>query len=141
MEGIPTGTTIPCVGAIVRDERGRLLLVRRRNEPGAGRWSVPGGRIEADETPPMAVVREVEEETHLRVTVDGFAGLVERPAPGGGTFVIEDFYARAEPGADPHAIKAGDDATEVGWFSPLEVPHLDCVEGLVDALRGWRVIP
>ena len=48
---------VPCVGAIIRDEAERLLLIQRRNEPGAGLWSLPGGRIEAGETDQRAVVR------------------------------------------------------------------------------------
>ena len=134
------GRTIPCVGAVVRDERGRLLLVRRGNEPGRGLWSVPGGRIEPGETPQQALVREVLEETRLAVVPDALAGIVERDAPGGGVFVIEDFFAQLEPGTDPRAAHAGDDADEVGWFHPEQVVELDCVEGLVDALRQWRVL-
>ncbi|MGI8799897.1 MAG: NUDIX hydrolase, partial [Pseudonocardia sp.] len=58
---------VACVGAIVRDAAGRLLLVQRVNEPGAGRWSLPGGRVEPGETDQDAVVREVAEETGLQV--------------------------------------------------------------------------
>ncbi|MBA2553039.1 MAG: NUDIX domain-containing protein, partial [Geodermatophilaceae bacterium] len=59
------GQRIPCVGAIVYDEAGRLLLIRRGQPPHAGSWSLPGGRIEAGETPRQAVVREAAEETGL----------------------------------------------------------------------------
>ena len=37
---------IPCVGAVIKDRDGRLLLIKRGHEPGAGLWSLPGGRIE-----------------------------------------------------------------------------------------------
>ena len=50
---------IPCVGAIITDHRGWLLLIKRGHEPGAGLWSLPGGRIEPDETGEQAVVREI----------------------------------------------------------------------------------
>lgn len=129
-----------CVGAIARDERGRLLLVRRGNEPGRGRWSVPGGRVEPGEGTWAAVIREVREETDLHVTVDALAGVVERPGPDGEVFVIEDYYVQLEPGTDPHALRAGSDADEVGWFYPEQVVTMDCVDGLVDALRSWRVL-
>lgn len=134
-------TPIPCAGAVVRDDRGRLLLVRRGQEPGLGQWSIPGGRVEPGESAAEAVAREVEEETGLRVVVDALAGVVERPALGGGTYLIEDHYARVEPGRDPHTIVAGSDAAEVGWFSVREVAHLDCVDGLVKALTRWGVLP
>lgn len=134
------GPTIACVGAVVRDERGRLLLVRRANEPGRGQWSVPGGRVEAGETPQQALVREVFEETRLSVVPDALAGVVEKDAPGGGTYLIEDFHAWLEPGTDPRSAHAGDDADDVGWFHPEQVLALDCVDGLVDALLRWRVL-
>lgn len=132
---------VPCVGAVVRDRHGRLLLVRRGNDPGRGLWSVPGGRVEAGEDPLAATVREVVEETGLRVLVDGLAGTVERPGPGGVVYVIEDYFARPAPDVDPDAATAGDDADAVAWFAPAEVPGLACVEGLVEALRAWDVLP
>ena len=49
---------IPCVGGIIRDEAGRLLLIQRGHDPEAGRWSVPGGRIEAGESDAQALVQE-----------------------------------------------------------------------------------
>jgi 8-oxo-dGTP diphosphatase len=134
-------TRVACVGAVVRDDRGRLLLVRRGTEPAKGRWSVPGGRIEPGETAVEAVVRELVEETGLRVVVTGLAGTVERTGPGGTIYDIDDFYARLEPGVDPEQVRAGDDAAEAGWFTFAEVEELDCVDGLLDTLRGWQVIP
>jgi len=129
------------VGAIVRDDRGRVLVIRRGTEPGRGLWSIPGGRVEAGETSRQAVVREVEEETHVRIALNGLAGVVERDGPGGVVYVIEDWFARVEPGTDPRAVHAGDDADEARWVFPDEIEHLACVDGLVDALRGWKVVP
>jgi 8-oxo-dGTP diphosphatase len=132
---------VPAVGAVVRDDHDRLLLVRRGQEPGLGRWSLPGGRVEPGESARDAVVREVDEETGLRVVVTGLAGNVERPGPGGVLYEIEDFYARVEPGTDPRALQAGDDATDAAWFSSRRLDEVDCVEGLVDALTSWGVLP
>jgi 8-oxo-dGTP diphosphatase len=138
-------TRVACVGAVVRDDRGRLLLVRRGTEPAKGRWAVPGGRIEPGETAVEAVVRELVEETGLRVVVAGLAGNVERNGPGGVVYDIDDFHARLEPGVDPEKVQAGDDAAEAGWFTDTEVEELDrageLVDGLLDTLRGWQVIP
>jgi 8-oxo-dGTP diphosphatase len=138
-------TRVACVGAVVRDDRGRLLLVRRGTEPAKGRWSVPGGRIEPGETAAEAVVRELLEETGLCVVVTGLAGTVERTGPGGVVYDIDDFYARLGPGVDPGHVRAGDDAAEAGWFTSAEVEELDrgdgLVDGLLDTLRGWQVTP
>lgn len=131
---------IPCVGAIVHDERRRLLLVLRGNEPGRGRWSVPGGRVEAGESDESAVLREVAEETGLRAEVVHPVGSVRRAAPGGGTYVIRDFLLR--PATQPaSALIAGDDADAARWVTRTELESLPLVEGLVEALTAWSVLP
>jgi ADP-ribose pyrophosphatase YjhB (NUDIX family) len=130
-----------CAGGIVRDDRDRILLVRRGQEPGQGRWSVPGGRVEAGETGPEAAAREVFEETGLRVVVTGVAGYVELPAPDGGIYEVEDYFARVEPGNDPRALRAGSDADDVGWFPVHRVEELDLTQDLGRTLREWGVLP
>jgi 8-oxo-dGTP diphosphatase len=131
---------IDCVGGIVVDTDGRLLLVRRGLEPAKGRWSVPGGRVEPGESDAEATAREVLEETALVVEVGTLAGGVERDAPGGGVYVIRDYVCRPTRGADPSAVRAGDDADEAAWFTPDEVRRLDTSPGLVDALVDWGVL-
>lgn len=51
--------------ALIRDDRGRVLLVRQRSGPFAGAWLLPGGRASDDESAIQALVREVREETGL----------------------------------------------------------------------------
>jgi 8-oxo-dGTP diphosphatase len=139
--GSMSATRIEAVGAVVRDDRERLLLIRRGREPGLGRWSLPGGRVEPGEDARHAVVREVEEETGLRIVVTGLAGYVERPGPDAVVFEIEDYYARVEPGSDPHVLVPGDDAVDAGWFPPHRLVGLDLVDGLLDVLTEWGVLP
>jgi 8-oxo-dGTP diphosphatase len=128
---------IACVGAVVRDRDGRLLLVQRANEPGRGLWSIPGGRVEPGESAQDAVVREVAEETGLPVVVSGLAGVVERPAPGGAVYVIEDYVARLAPGVEPGSLRAADDALAAAWVPVEELYRLPCVDGLRTALEEW----
>ncbi|HWS44455.1 MAG TPA: NUDIX domain-containing protein [Acidimicrobiia bacterium] len=121
----------PAVGAIVVED-GALLLVRRARPPGAGLWSVPGGRVEAGERLQAAVVREVREETGIAVRVDDLAGFAERIGADH-HFVILDFFAQAVPtGQTP---RAGDDAREAAWVPLADVADLDLVDGLLDFLR------
>jgi 8-oxo-dGTP diphosphatase len=134
---------IPCVGGIVLHQGPdgpRLLLVRRGQEPAKGTWSVPGGRVEVGESASVATAREVLEETALRVDVGRLVGSVERDAPGGGVYVIRDFACFPARDVDVAAVRAGDDADEVGWFTPDEVRRLDCSPGLVEALTDWGVL-
>jgi len=57
------------VGAVILDEHGQVVLIRRRFEPLAGHWSLPGGMLEVGETLEAGVAREVLEETGLDVAV------------------------------------------------------------------------
>lgn len=124
-----------CVGAVAVDAE-QLLLVRRATPPGAGQWSLPGGRVEVGETLAEAVVRELEEETGLTAMCDELVGWVERIGPDY-HFVILDFRVTV---LDRGAPVAGDDAAEVAWVTLAEVPDLDLVDGLAEFLHEHGVL-
>ena len=124
-----------CVGAVAVAD-GQLLLVRRGRGPGSGRWSVPGGRVEAGETLRQAVVREVAEETGLQVHCGELLGWAERIGPQH-HFVILDFVVTVSGGRLP---VAGDDAAEAGWFPLSSVPELALVDGMAGFLREHGVL-
>ncbi|HET9091976.1 MAG TPA: NUDIX hydrolase [Acidimicrobiales bacterium] len=125
------------VGGIVRHE-GALLVVRRGRPPGAGLYSVPGGRVEEGETLEEAVAREVREETGIDVAVRELVGFVERRGEGY-HFLIIDYLA------DPldHSLlepRPGDDAAEARWVPLEEVGSLPLVEGLAGFLRHHGIL-
>ena len=93
-----TGQRIHCAGAIIFDRTGRLLLIRRRNAPGAGLWSLPGGRIEPGETDTQAVIREVKEETGLTVVPGRLAGTAELPGPAASVIEVRDYLVTVAGG-------------------------------------------
>jgi ADP-ribose pyrophosphatase YjhB (NUDIX family) len=124
----------------VLDGRGRLLVIRRGQAPSAGLWSVPGGRCRPDEAPDDACVREVAEETGVAVRVLRLAGQVERDAPDGDVYVIDDFVC-ALAGGPAAAPVAGDDADDARWVTRAELAALELVPGLWDCLVGWGVLP
>ena len=130
---------VPCVGAVVLDDDGRLLLVRRGREPSRGLWSLPGGRVEPGESDAGAVAREVLEETGLRVRVGAVVGRVRIPAGDGVVYDVADHRCTlAEPGQVP---RAGDDADDVLFADATALADLPCTPLLVETLRGWGVLP
>lgn len=137
---VSDGLVTRCVGAVIHDSAGRLLLVKRGNEPGKGTWSVPGGRVEADETDQLAVQREVQEETGLLVLVGALLGRIVRPAPHG-IYEIFDYSCRSSE----TALSPGDDAADAAWVDSATFATLHrknaLTEGLEPALRSWNCLP
>ncbi|WIY03372.1 NUDIX domain-containing protein [Amycolatopsis mongoliensis] len=135
MDGL-TSTTIRCVGGIAFDPAGRLLLIRRANDPGSGQWSLPGGRVEPGETDKEAVVRELFEETGLDVIPGTLIGTVTR-----GPYEIHDYACSVTGGA----LTAGDDASEARWSDAADLSALEAAGELVDllyvTLRDWKALP
>jgi ADP-ribose pyrophosphatase YjhB (NUDIX family) len=123
---------VRCVGGLAYDDAGRLLLVRRANDPGRGRWSVPGGRVEPGEDDAAALVREMAEETGLVVRPGPLVGRVRR-----GPFDILDYRCTVLGGT----LRAGDDALEARWCALADLDRLLLVEGVVAALTEWRALP
>jgi 8-oxo-dGTP diphosphatase len=124
---------VRCVGALVRDGAGRLLVVQRAREPSAGTWSLPGGRVEPGETDAEAVTREVREETGLTVRPAALVGTVERAGPDGAVYQIHDYAADLVGGE----LAAATDAADACWVTAEELTALPCSPGLLEALREW----
>lgn len=131
-----SASVIPCVGAVVTDEQGRLLVIQRGHDPGAGLWSIPGGRIEPGETDAQALVRELLEETNMQVKVGKLIGRVQRPGLGGAVIDIRDYAATVTGGT----LRAGDDAADARWVTAAELGRLEVTEGLIEALTEWGVL-
>jgi 8-oxo-dGTP diphosphatase len=142
---------IPCVGAIIRDDSGRLLLIKRGHEPGLGLWSLPGGRIEAGESDAEALMRELREETGLIVRPGKLIGSARQLAADDGEqgdheqgdrnqgdreLDIRDYAATVIGGS----LAAGDDAAEAAWVSVAGLYDLPLTEGLLEALTTWGVV-
>ena len=120
---------ILAASALVTDEHGRVLLVLRGRPPQRGRWSLPGGSVEAGESLEQTAACEVFEETGLRVAVGAELWSLEIPAGDGRSYEIHDFAATVTGGT----LLAGDDADDARWFAPTD---LDAVELTTD-LRSY----
>ena len=106
--------------AILIEKDGRVLLVRRVNEPFRGLWSLPAGFVDADEDPARAAERECLEETGLTVRVTRVLDIIAgREHPRGADFVII-YEGQVLSGV----LQAADDADQAGWFNRTELPAL-----------------
>ena len=118
--GCSSRPTAAVIGVVFHNER--VLLVRRANPPDVGRWGLPGGKIDMGETIAAAAVREVYEETGIRVAAkQAFTAM-------------DAFDIREDKRLHQHFIlvavlcewiggepQAGDDALEARWFCPEEL--------------------
>lgn len=123
----------PAVGVLIERD-GLLLLVRRERAPFKGHWDIPGGFLEAEETPTQGAIREAREETGLRIAVDDLLGVYHDRS--GGDHTLNLYYrARVSGGRE----QAGDDADALRWFAPSKIPTRIAFPGHTRAvLRDWR---
>lgn len=128
--------------AVIRDDAGRILLALW-NEAEEGRWTLPGGGVELDETVEQGAVREVREETGYDVRLDGLLGVDSNVFPpaqrGNGSdrslkAVRVVFAATVTGGELTHEVDGTTD--EARWFPIDEVAGLPRVS-LVDVALGY----
>jgi 8-oxo-dGTP diphosphatase len=135
----------------VRDATLQVLLVRRGSPPFRGRWALPGGFVEEDETIEAAARRELEEETGLRdVYLEQLYTFGDPGRDPRGRTVTVAYYALIRP-APP---RAASDAAEAAWFPADRPPwlafdHEAILQTALDRLRaklsyttvGFQLLP
>ncbi|GBD10450.1 putative 8-oxo-dGTP diphosphatase 1 [bacterium HR23] len=108
----------PKLVAVALVERGgALLFVRRKMEPGAGLWALPGGYVDRGEPVEEAARREVLEETGLRIEVGPLLGLYSEA----GNPVVLAVYLAQEVGG---TLAPGAEVDALGFFPPHALPAL-----------------
>jgi 8-oxo-dGTP diphosphatase len=116
------------VGAVILDE-GKILLEKRKNQPGRGKWTIPGGLVDLGERLEHAVVREVEEETCLKCVKDENPRLIDvvdnieldEDGKVKYHFVIIDYSVKVRG----NVFKAASDAEELRWVPLGNVEKYD----------------
>ena len=111
---------VPATCLVVVDDRGRMLLVKRRVEPLKGFWCLPGGYMELGEAPEAAALRELEEETGLSGQIEMLMGLTADPSADYDTILMAGYLVKQYSGT----LKAGDDASDVAFFHHGDMPEI-----------------
>ena len=124
------GTKVAVIVFILTDDK--VLLTQRSLDPGKGKWALPGGFADHDEAPESAAIREVLEETGLRVQVSKLLAIIPKQDEGMADLVIA-YGAEVVTGQ----IRAGDDAAAVAWFSRDALPPL-VFYPCIALINQWR---
>jgi 8-oxo-dGTP diphosphatase len=130
--------TVDLVVFAYLDRSLKCLLIRRRQDPFAGKWALPGGYLEMDEPEEEAARRELKEETGLEIPGPvepiGFFGGPGRD-PRGRTISLA-FAAVLRPGT--HQVRGGDDASEAAWIGLDALTDLAFDHAVIlDVARRW----
>ena len=126
--------TADCV-VITREFEPQVLLIQRGADPYKGCWAFPGGFMNMDETTEECAIRELEEETGLKVTTIhqiGAYSKVDRD-PRGRTITVA-YLAIID---EPVAVSGQDDAAKAEWFPLFALPELafDHADIMKDAIK------
>lgn len=113
------GNPIPAAVALVI-RGGKVLLGRRAGEPYRGTWDLPGGFLEAGETPERGLAREIREELGAGIRSAKFLAFFHDTYGCAGFPILAAVYrVRLAPGR----LRHGGDVSEVRWFSRRQLPY------------------
>jgi len=126
------------VGAVIICD-GKILLEKRKGEPGRGKWTVPGGLVELGESAEQTVMREVKEETNLEVEQPKLIDVVNNVTLDEDGrikyhFLIVDYFVKLKGGK----LKAADDAAELKWVKFSEVENYDLTKSFREFFQRNR---
>ena len=111
------------VDAIIDDNQGNIILIKRKYPPYKDYYALPGGTVEKGETLKQAVVREIKEETNLDITIESKIGVYDKPGRDPRGDVHSTAYKCRIIGSKDE-IKSGDDSKDVFVISLKELKNI-----------------
>jgi len=110
---------LPSAAAFVINKKNEILLVKRGVEPGLGKWALPSGFIEIEETPEMACLRELEEETGLKGEIMRLIGVYSQKSLLYKNVLIIGYEVEASGVLSP-----GSDSQRAEFFPAFKLPEI-----------------
>lgn len=132
----------PLIGAsVVVRKRNRILLVKRAGEPGRGLWVIPGGLVKLGENLRDAALREVKEETGLRVKIEGIFDVVDYISRDSKDkvqyhYVIVDFLGHPISGK----LRASSENLDARWVDVKDLKNYDMTRTLRNVFKRKGLI-
>ena len=126
------------VDAIIDDNKGNIILIKRKYPPYKDYYALPGGAVEKGENPKQAVIREVKEETNLDIEVESKVGVYDAPGrdPRGD---VHSTVFKCRIISDKEEMKSGDDSKDVILIPLKELKNIklafDHKQMLIDAKK------
>jgi 8-oxo-dGTP diphosphatase len=126
---------VVAVGVLLLDGD-RILLIQRAKPPAAGKWSVPGGKVELGESLEEAALRELREETNLSCTLGPIVEVLDRVVRNAQDeiefhYVILDFVGK-DPAGD---LRASSDCLDARFVSLQDLSTYDLTDGLTEVIQ------
>jgi 8-oxo-dGTP diphosphatase len=131
---VSASSRILAASAVVQNDQGHFLLVKRGHEPAIGLWSLPGGSVEEGETLSDAATREVKEETGLDIVTGVEVWRVQVELAEGKHYDVHALQGWVKGGV----LHAGDDAADARWWAIGELEGISLTPHLREFLTSYQ---
>jgi 8-oxo-dGTP diphosphatase len=127
---------------MVKDKQ--LLLIKRKYNPDAGYWSIPGGHLELGEKVTDAAIREAFEETGLKTKVTKLAGIIDKimydkQGKIEYHYVLINYFVEQIEGIPQQTPKAADDASDAKFVPFEELKNYKLTKSLIELLKQLKI--
>lgn len=121
-----------------------LLLIKRKYNPDAGYWSIPGGHLDLGERVEKAAVRETYEETGFKVKISGLAGIIDKimydkTGKIEYHYVLINYFVEQIEGDPNQPPKAADDALDAKFVPFDQLKTYKLTESLIELLQQLKI--
>ncbi len=111
---------LPAAACAAVNRRGEMLLTRRNLEPGMGRWALPGGFIEVNESPQNACLRELKEEAGIEGVITGLIGVYSQKVKKYGNVLVLGYAMKVTK----RKFRLSREVKEIKFFRPGAIPYI-----------------